>query len=89
MNDSSCRLTKFKGNAYVSEIKQDLDLSGNRLNYINAAGKQAPILLQDCFPVTKLSHRRVERLNPSACFTDEVGYIVSQIPNNMVLIKNS
>ncbi|KAF7523862.1 hypothetical protein PCG10_006392 [Penicillium crustosum] len=42
-------------NAYVSGMKQDLDLSGNRLNYINAAY--------------------------------EVGYVVFQIPSNMVLIK--
>ncbi|KAJ5603682.1 hypothetical protein N7537_006638 [Penicillium hordei] len=42
-------------NAYVSGMKHDLVLSGNRLNYINAAY--------------------------------EVGYVVFQIPSNMVLIK--
>ncbi|KAL4886172.1 major facilitator superfamily domain-containing protein [Aspergillus karnatakaensis] len=42
-------------NAYVSGMKEDLDLSGNRLNYINAAF--------------------------------EVGYVVFQIPSNLVLIK--
>ncbi|KAJ5901481.1 hypothetical protein N7495_002009 [Penicillium taxi] len=42
-------------NAYVSGMKQDLDLYGNRLNYINAAY--------------------------------EVGYVVFQIPSNLVLIN--
>ncbi|KAL4903327.1 hypothetical protein BDW74DRAFT_168891 [Aspergillus multicolor] len=42
-------------NAYVSGMKEDLNLYGNRLNYINAAY--------------------------------EVGYVVFQIPSNLVLIK--
>ncbi|OJJ07830.1 hypothetical protein ASPVEDRAFT_57082 [Aspergillus versicolor CBS 583.65] len=42
-------------NAYVSGMKEDLDLGGDRLNYINAAY--------------------------------EVGYVVFQIPSNLVLIK--
>ncbi|KAJ5408300.1 hypothetical protein N7509_002183 [Penicillium cosmopolitanum] len=42
-------------NAYVSGMKEDLDLYGNRLNYINAAY--------------------------------EVGYVIFQIPSNLVLIK--
>ncbi|KAL4959825.1 major facilitator superfamily domain-containing protein [Aspergillus stella-maris] len=42
-------------NAYVSGMKEDLNLAGDRLNYINAAY--------------------------------EVGYVVFQIPSNLVLIK--
>ncbi|KAL4786983.1 major facilitator superfamily domain-containing protein [Aspergillus varians] len=42
-------------NAYVSGMKEDLNLTGDRLNYINAAY--------------------------------EVGYVVFQIPSNLVLIK--
>lgn len=33
----------LKANAYVSGMKEDLHLTGNRLNYINAACKQNPM----------------------------------------------
>lgn len=52
-------------------MKEDLDLDGDRLNYINAACK---------FYFTLYGMSQL-------IYTDEVGYVVFQIPSNLVLIK--
>ena len=63
-------------------MKQDLDLSGNRLNYINAACKEHSLFL-----LSPMNERQLDRYANPACYPDEVGYVVFQIPSNMVLIK--
>lgn len=52
-------------------MKEDLGLGGDRLNYINAACK----LYFTLYGTSQL------------IYTDEVGYVVFQIPSNLVLIN--
>lgn len=61
-------------NAYVSGMKEDLHLTGNRLNYINAACK---IISPKC----------LSALSNLYGVAVEVGYVVFQVPSNILITK--
>lgn len=63
----------FLANAYVSGMEEDLDLYGNRLNYITVAWKMPSYF------------EALEFLMNT--FEDEVCYVVFQSPSSLVLTK--